>query len=63
VRLPPPNENSGVCLQEVEFHVQLDQDEKLYNLTAGQRVYVTVPAKAMMGFEQHMVESTPLVSK
>ncbi|KAF5836512.1 P-loop containing nucleoside triphosphate hydrolase protein [Dunaliella salina] len=47
---------------EIMYNVTRDQDEKQYNLHVGQRVYVRLPASALMGFELHEIESAPITS-
>jgi len=47
---------------EIMYNVTRDQDEKQYNLHVGQRVYVRLPASAIMGFEPHEIESAPITS-
>lgn len=49
-------------MQEIIYNVTRDQDEKQYNLQVGQRVYVDLPAQAIMGFEMHEIESAPITS-
>ncbi len=46
---------------EVEWGVTLDTDERAYALDVGQRIWLYVKPGAMMAFDQHEVESTPLV--
>jgi len=44
------------------YNVTRDQDEKQYNLQVGQRIFVHLPAEAIMGFELHEIESAPVTS-
>lgn len=48
-------------LQEFEFTVSRDQDERQYNIDEGTRVYVHVNPQAMMGFNPEDVDSAPIV--
>ncbi|GFH33184.1 ABC transporter domain-containing protein, partial [Haematococcus lacustris] len=45
---------------EVEYSVARDQDERQYNFSIGQRIFVYVPPECIMGFEMHEIESAPL---
>jgi sulfate transport system ATP-binding protein len=45
----------------VEFGVSREADAARFGLDAGARVYVHVPAAAMMGFNAQDIDSTPLV--
>lgn len=46
---------------EVDYTVTRDQDAKLYNLDVGQRIFVYVNPKAMMGYDPDDIDSAPLV--
>lgn len=57
-----PRPTSRTHLQEIIYSVTRDQDEKQYNLQVGQRVFVSLEAKSLMGFEMHEIESSPLTA-
>ena len=50
-----------VCLQEIEYLVSREMDDKQYNLDVGQRVYVELRPEAIMGFEMDEIDSAPIL--
>lgn len=50
-----------VLLQEVEYNITRDQDEKQYNMEVGQRVFVHVDPSVVMGFNQQEIDSAPIL--
>lgn len=47
---------------EIYWEVSRDQEERDYNFSFGQRVYVHVPAYAMMAYEDDDVDSAPRIA-
>lgn len=48
-------------MQDVEYIVARDTDEKQYNMELQQRVYVHVRLETIMGFEMDQIDSTPIL--
>jgi hypothetical protein len=47
--------------QSVEIQASRQQDEKELSLEQGQRVFLHVNPKTMMSYEQHEIESAPIL--
>lgn len=45
--------------QDIEYILTRDQDERQYNLSVGERVYVYVDPAVVMGFNMDEIDSAP----